>query len=61
MLSVNIELDAHHNELRCALVEIAARRGLDEPDERADDSKRKILRAIRRAENEKLNAWRHQR
>jgi hypothetical protein len=61
MLSVNIELDSRHKELRRALVEIATRRGLDEPDERVDDSKRKILRAIERARSEKLNAWSYQR
>jgi hypothetical protein len=61
MLSVNIELDPRHKELRCALVEIATRRGLDESDERVDDSERKILRAIRRAKSEKLNAWHYQR
>jgi hypothetical protein len=60
-LSVNIAIDARHNELLCALSEIAKRRGLDEPLERANDSKRKILRAIERARSEKLNAWHYQR
>src|SRR5262245_10741501 len=61
MLSANIALDALHNELLCALVEIAKRRGLEEPLERVNDSERKILRAIERRKTEKLNAWSYQR
>jgi len=60
MLSVSTAFDARDNELRCALVEIAKQRGLDEPLERADDTKRTILRAFERARSEKLNARRYQ-
>ena len=65
MPSESIAFDARdnelrYNELRCALVEIAKQRGLDEPLERADDTKRTILRAIERARSEKLNAWSYQ-
>jgi hypothetical protein len=60
MLSVNAAIDAHHDELLRALAEIAKQRGLDEPVERANESKRTILRAIQNAKSEKLNAWHYQ-
>jgi hypothetical protein len=60
MLSVSIALHARDNELLCALAEIAKQRGLDEPLECANDSKRTILRAIERAKSKKLNAWHYQ-
>jgi hypothetical protein len=60
MLLVNAAIDARHDELLRALTEIAKQRGLDEPVERANDSKRTILRAIERAKSEKLNAWHYQ-
>jgi hypothetical protein len=65
MASANIALDdrAYHpdDELFCALVEIAAQRGLGEPVECANYIRRNILRAIQRTKTEKLNAWSYQR
>jgi hypothetical protein len=61
MLSANAAIDARHDELLRTLIEIAKQRGLDEPVERANESKRTILRAIQRAKSEKLNAWSYQR
>ena len=60
MLSVNAAIDARHDELLRALTEIAKQRGLDEPVESANESKRTILRAIQRAKSEKLNTWHYQ-
>jgi hypothetical protein len=59
MPSVNAEIDARHELLRDALAEIAKQRGL--PDEVAIETKRNILRAIRRKKSEKLNTLSYQR
>src|SRR6476620_7220756 len=42
-------------EMLRALIEIAKQRGLDE--ERANETKRKVLRAIHYAKSDKLNDW----
>jgi hypothetical protein len=61
MVSVNAASDARHDELLHALTEIATQRGLGEPVERANESKRTILRAIQRAKSQKLNTLSYQR